>query len=163
MKFLRLLLLMFLALQASAAAARSDAALEKSVAELATLLTDGYAELDQDGLFHVRSSNVVAVLFNLQGPAKGNGSWQFLAFFEANVSLSPEFPAASQYRLLGFKQIGGRGVRLFDPTTATFQGGKLSVDGSAFKPSDSMCCPSLPIRSVFVIKDGHVVEQRLGS
>lgn len=156
---LLLLLLVFLAFAASTIAARSDPALEKSVAELASLLTDGYAELDQGKLLPIRSSNMVAVLFNLQGPAKGNGSWQFLAFFEANASLSSEFPNTSPYRLLAFKKIGSRGARLFNPATATFQSGQLTVGGSAFKPSDAMCCPSLPIRSTFVIQDGQVVER----
>ena len=163
MKLFWLLLVVFLALPASAIAERPDPALDKSVDRLAALLTDGYATLDQAQLVPVRSSNLIAVFFNLQGPAKGNGSWQFLAFFEVNFDLSSEFPASSKYRLLGYKQVGSRGTRLFDSTSATFQHGKVTVGGAAFKPSDSMCCPSLPIRSSFVIQDGHVVEQPLGS
>ena len=163
MKLFRLLLIVFLAFPASAIAERPDPALDKSVERLAALLTDGYATLDQGQLFPVRASNLVAVFFNLQGPAKGNGTWQFLAFFEANIALSPELPASSKYRLLGYKQVGGRGTRLFNPASATFQHGKVIVGGAAFKPSDSMCCPSIPIRSAFVIQDGHVAEQGLGS
>jgi hypothetical protein len=163
MRLFRLLVLVLLVLPASAVAADHDHALEKSVAGLAALLTDGYAELDRGELIPIRSSKVVAVLFNLQGPAKGNGTWQFLAFFEANASLSPELPTASQYRLLAFKQVGDRGARLFNASTASFQHGKLTLGGAAFKTTDSMCCPSLPIRSVFAIQDGQVVEQRVGS
>ncbi len=163
MRLFRLLWLAFLALPASATAAHPDPALDRSVAELAAQLTDGYASVDPVQLLPARSSDQVAVFFTLQGPARGNGSWQFLAFFQANDSLSPEFPVSSRYRLLGFKRVGGRGFRTFNPSSATFQNGKLQVSGAAYGPTDAMCCPSQPIRSEFVIQDGGVAEHRVGS
>jgi hypothetical protein len=153
----------YLALPVSAIAAQPDPALNESVSELASLLTDGYATLDQAQLFPVRSSNLVAVFFSLQGPAKGNGSWQFLAFFDVNPAVSPEFPASSNYRLLGYKLVGGKGIRLFNPASATLQHGKVTVGGASFKPNDPMCCPSHSIRSVFTISHGYVIEHRVGS
>lgn len=162
MRLFRLLWLAFLALPASATAAHADPALDRSVAELAALLTDGYASLDPVQLLPARSPDQVAVFFTLQGPARGNGSWQFIAFFQANDSLSPGFPVPSRYRLLGFKRVGGRGFRTFDPSTAAFQHGKLQVSGAVYKQTDAMCCPSQPIRAEFVVQDGVVAEHRVG-
>ncbi len=156
------LLLFMLILLPATVTARSDRALQTSVSELAGLLTDGYAYLDEGQLYPVRSGNVVAVIFFLQEPAKGNGSWEFLAFFEENSSLSEEAPPSSRYRLLAFKKIGGKGTRLFDFGAAAFRKGRLIVPGRTYKPADPECCPSLPIRSEFTTKDGQVIEQRIG-
>jgi hypothetical protein len=152
---------MFILLPASVAA-HSDRALRASVSELAGLLTDGYARLDKGRLYSAKAANLVAVIFFLQEPAKGNGSWEFLAFFEENTGLSQDAPVSSSYRLLAVKQIGSKGLRLFDSGAASFKDGKLIVPGNGYKPADPECCPSLPIRSEFTIKDGQIIEQQIG-
>lgn len=139
---------------------RVDRALDVSVERLAALLSDGIATLDRGRRVPVRSGNLTAVMFNLQGPGGGNGTWQFLAFFETNAHL-PEATTPSGYRLLGFAKIGSAGDRFFDPATAVLRRRQLRIDGAAFARGDAACCPSRPIRSLFVLGDGNVVEQRI--
>ena len=155
-----LILLLLLPCAPAAANPPIDPALDDSVTHLAALLSDGIATLDRGRLTPARSGHLVAVVFNLQGPGGGDGSWQFLAFFDTNADL-PATPASSRYRLLGFARIGSLVERLFDASTAVLQGRRLRIDGAAFARGDASCCPSHPIRSVFVLADAKVVERRL--
>ena len=158
-----LVMLSFLATPVLAATPDKD--LRVAVEKLAALVSDGYAQLYAEQLASVssNSSHSVAVFFTLEGPRKGNGSWQFLAFFEHNEAIASDEPPSSSYRLVAFRQVGSRGTRFFEPGTASFHNGVLAVSGMAMGPRDAMCCPSVPVRSVFKVQDGAVVEQRSGS
>jgi hypothetical protein len=142
-----------------------DKNLQVAVKQLAALVSDGYAKLYAEKLAPIssNSSHSVAVFFTLDGPAKGNGSWQFLAFFEHNEAVDPSEPPSPSYRLVAFRQVGSRGTRFFEPATASFRNGILTVSGWAMGPSDAMCCPSVPVRSEFKVQNGAVAEQRAGS
>lgn len=165
MKALGLPMLLLLALLASPCrASEPDAGLRQSVKLLATLVSDGYAQLDDARIDSVQSSPAgpVAVFFSLQGPAKGNGTWQYLAFFEQNEAIGPDIRPSSRYRLVAFMQVGSRGSRLFDPDTASFQGDTVTVSGAAYGRGDAMCCPSVAVHSAFRVSNGVVVEQSVG-
>lgn len=142
-------------------AAMPDPALRAAVVQLASLLSDGDARLDPADITVKQSGAQVAVLFALQGAGGGNGRWQYLAFFAPNEDLPRSNAAASRYRLLGFAQIGSRGVRLFDARSAVLRQGRLLVNGADYEPKDAMCCPSRRIRAAFSMTDGRVLEQRL--
>lgn len=165
MKAVGLPVLLLLALLASPCGASTpDAALRQGVEVLAALVSDGHAQLDDARIDAVPSgpAGPVAVFFSLQGPAKGNGSWQFLAFFERNEAIGPDIRPSSGYRLVAFRRVGSRGTRLFDPRTASFRAGTVTVSGAAYGPGDAMCCPSVAVHSAFRVDDGVVVEQRAG-
>ncbi|GLQ99149.1 hypothetical protein [Dyella mobilis] len=157
-----LVTLFFIAMPALAAPPDKD--LRAAVDRLAALTSDGYATLyaEQTAAIPERSSRIVAVFFVLEGPGMGNGYWQFLAFFERNETAGPKYPPAHAYRLLAFRQVGARETRSFDAPTASFQNGILTVSGHALGPNDPMCCPSVPVRAVFKLEDGAVVEQQAG-
>lgn len=142
-------------------ASKPDTELRQSVERLAALVSDGYAQLDIQQIDSIpsRDRDTVAVFFTLEGPGKGNGIWQFLAFFRRNESLAPGSPPASAYRLIAFKQVGAPGTKLFDPETATYANDALTVSGMGYGPKDAMCCPSLPLRSTFTLQNDVVVEQ----
>jgi hypothetical protein len=147
-----------------ALAVSPDKNLLVAVEQLSTLLSDGYAELYTEPLIPIRSSSTptVAVFFTLEGPGKGNGSWQFLAFFEHNQAVAPDEPPSHSYRLVAFRQVGSRETRFFEAATASFHNGSLTVSGRSIGPDDPMCCPSVPIRALFKIQNGIIVEQPAG-
>lgn len=75
--------------------------------QLAVLVSDGYAQLYAEQLAPVssNSSRSPAVFFTLEGLATGNGSWQFLAFFEKNGAIAPDEQPFSSYRFVAFWQV----------------------------------------------------------
>jgi hypothetical protein len=149
------------ALIASQPAMASDSELRASVKTLAAALTDGYATLSPTdiSIVHASEPEHVAVFFFLVGFGKGNGSSQYIAFFEPNEPFPGERISGPPYRLVALSQIGAKYWRYLDPKTAQFHKRSVVVSGRTYAPKDALCCPTKPFNVVFSISNGRIIER----
>lgn len=84
----------------------------------------------------------VAVLMSMGGWAGGNTNNQYVAVYAINEKLNLD-KRYKKYRLVSFKQVGGKGDRLFTTISSENQG--LVLSGFGYGEKDSLCCPSQPI------------------
>ena len=141
-----------------------DAELQASVKTLAHSLSDGYATLHPNDItiLHSQSSQDAVALFLLVGLGGGNGSSQYIVFFNRNEPIPGKRNRVAPYRLVAISQVGFRGWRLFNFRTARFRSGAVSIAGRSFLPKDAMCCPSQPIKITISISQGRITEQSGG-
>jgi hypothetical protein len=140
----------------------SKAPIEKDLEKLGSLFSDGrakgypqYRRIDFGNVFGDGRQDAVAV-FNIEGFGGGNDDHQYLAVWRA-VDPDPDF-TFRPFRLISVVQIGGRGWREFDWGNIKFGTNSITLSGKAYGPKDAMCCPSVPIRVTFHVKDGCISE-----
>ncbi len=164
---LRPLLFVLIGLNApcfAATAVGDRAEVNAAVVQLANLYSDGLA-VSYPQFRHVKFGKVfnerlddAVVLFTLEGFHGGNAQAEYLAFFAA---VEPEdWPGHKQhsFRLVAVRQVGGRSWRTFKFETMKLKPSAVEIAGAAWSESDAGCCPSLPIRLTFAVKDGAVTE-----
>jgi len=129
--------------------------LERALAQLVTLLSDGYAQAYPDyralrvgHLFPHDALDAVA-LFSIEGFAGTNDHNEYLAYFSGVAPVREGKAPPKRFQLLAFAQIGGRAWRSFEYESATLGASSVTVAGKAYGENDASCCPSVPIRATF--------------
>ena len=142
----------------------TEAELRATVAELASLLSDGHTIFypRHASILRVPLSQETVVFFTIEGFGKGNGSSQYLAFFSHNEPYPGDPAKIPPYRLIAFLHVGATGWRHFDPKTAQFRNSSVKVSGLSYAPKDSSCCPTQPVSATFSVSNGRITEQSSG-
>jgi hypothetical protein len=140
----------------------SKAPIEKDLEKLVSLFSDGWAKgypqyrhIDFGDVFGEGRQDAVAV-FNIEGFDGGNDDHQHLAVWRA-VDPDPNLKFRP-FRLVAVTQIGGRAWREFDWQTMKIGANSVTLSGKAYGPRDANCCPSVPIRITFHVKNGCISE-----
>jgi hypothetical protein len=152
--------------EAGLAAPLPKTPIEQNVDQLVALFSDGlavsypkYRHIEFGRIFGTKREDAVAI-FNIEGFHGGNEDHQYLAFFESvepdQVTGRPSRP----FRLVAVVQVGGRMWRQFDWQKMKFSPGSVTLIGLKYGPKDAACCPSVPIRATFCVKDGVISEAK---
>jgi hypothetical protein len=94
------------------------------------------------GTGEASNTNVLVVEYTLE---TGN-SWQiYLAIFDR-----------ASLQVLASGRIGGKEYR--EATLQSVRGGVISVKTMNYAPDDASCCPTIPGRTIFEVRGGHLWE-----
>src|SRR5579863_10019476 len=149
------------------AAPASKTTIENDIKKLVAVFSDGfttscpqYWHIEFCKIFGGSNEDAVAI-FSVEGFDGGNDDHQYLAFFEA-IDINPEMSGQNRpFRLVAVTQIGGRGWREFDNQLIKQIGNDfITLNGRKYGAGDAMCCPSVPIRVTFRIKNGIISESK---
>ncbi len=165
-----LLLLVMVSLCSAGAAAEAKfqptAALEAQVAELAGLLSDGYAqEYAEARSYHAvdvqgHGAKDVVVFFTLEGEAKTLYYGFYMAVFERVEPVDPAPHEAERYRLAAFAQVGGKGWRNVDFDRLGYAKGRFALVTEEYAKGDANCCPSVKGAAEYALEGDNLRELR---
>jgi hypothetical protein len=158
--------LAFLVTIAAAAAPSRKALIETNVDQLVALFSDGvaveyhpYRHIEFGKIFGSDQEDAIA-LFSIEDFHGGNEDAQYLAFFQSIDQLQFAGRTTHPFRLVAVTKISGRSWRSFDSKTIKLGSGFVTLSGKKYGPEDAACCPSVPIRVTFYVKDGFISESK---
>ena len=152
--------------EAGLAAPPTKTPIEQNVDQLVALFSDGlavsypkYRHIEFGKMFGTKRQDAVAT-FSIEGFHGGNEDRQYLAFLESVETDQAAGRTSRPFRLVAVVQVGGRMWREFNWQNMKFGPGSVTLSGLKYGAKDAACCPSVPIRATFCVKDGVISETK---
>lgn len=146
-------------LSAFAAPTGSTAVIDREIAKLVALYTDGFGHNDA-AMHHITFGSLfndkqdAVAFFSLAEMDNSNVHFEYIAIFaqgQGRDMSSVRGPKERPYHLVTTAMVGGRGTRTLDWKTAKISKGQIVVQGTRWAENDAGCCPTKPIAVTFSI------------